>query len=438
MSLAPERSEQPERSDPSEQPGRPEQPGPPAEPVRPVGHGWITLYVLGNVGLFIPMLVPTTLLLPAQIAEIDPTGKVGSYAWVSVMGAISGIVLAPLAGALSDRTTSRFGRRRPWMAVGALIYMAVLVFLGLQTTVGGVAVGSFALSAACMIIGAGLSPVVPDQVPAGQRGIVLGWATAPQAGGLIAGGLLIGLVTGFSAQYLLLAAFPLLILLFATTLKDPPLPVRQREPFSLRTFLDGYRISPREHPDFIWAMSSRFAMGLGYGLGTLYLPYFLDDVLHYEELFPGRSTDDGLLIVIGVNSVATVSTVVFGGWLSDRLGRRRMPVFLGGLTMAVAAIPLALSPTWTMTLVAAVVLGLGYGVYLSVDTALITEVLPASADRSKDMALANLMTSLPYVLVPPIASVVLSGPGGYRSLFLCSAALSAVGAALVWKVRGVR
>ncbi|NEE31138.1 MFS transporter, partial [Streptomyces sp. SID7982] len=77
-----------------------------------------------------------------------------------------------------------------------------------------------------------------------------------------------------------------------------------------------------------------------------------------------------------------------------------------------------------------VVLGLGYGVYLAVDTALVTEVLPASTDRGKDMALANLMTSLPYVLVPPIASLVLEGPGGYSSLFLCSGAVSALGALL--------
>lgn len=241
--------------------------------------------------------------------------------------------------------------------------------------------------------------------------MVLGWAMVPQAGSMIAGGLLLGLVTGFSAQYMLMAALPLLIMLFAATMKDPPLPRRQRDPFSLRTFLDGYRINPREHPDFVWAMSSRFIMGLGYGMGTLYLPYFLDDVLHYEQLFPGQSTEDGLLIVIGVNCLATISTVVLSGWLSDMLGKRRMLVFLGGVTMAVAAVPLALSPTWTMTLVAAVILGLGYGVYLAVDTALVTEVLPASADRGKDMALANLMTSLPYVLVPPIASVVLGSPG---------------------------
>ncbi|MFI0980919.1 MFS transporter [Streptomyces sp. NPDC021093] len=409
-----------------------------AEPTRRVGPGWLALYVLANAGMFIPMQVPTTFLMPEQIAQIDPAGKIGSYAWVSMMGAISGIVIAPLAGALCDRTTGRFGRRRPWMIAGSLLCMAALVFTGVQTTVAGVALGTLVLSSAFMVIGAGLAPVVPDRVPVGQRGVVLGWATVPQAGGMVAGGLLLGLVTGFPAQYVLMAAFPLLIVVFAVTMKDPPLPREHREPFSLRTFLNGYRISPRAHPDFVWAMGSRFIMGLGYGLGTLYMPYFLDDVLHYEQLFPGESTEDGLLLVIGVNCLATISTVVLSGWLSDRLGRRRMLVFLGGVTMAVAAIPLALAPTWPMTLVSAVVLGLGYGVYLAVDTALVTEVLPASANRGKDMALANLMASLPYVLVPPIASVVLGDLGGYRSLFLCSAAMSALGAVLVWKVRSVR
>ncbi|MGW6688708.1 MFS transporter [Streptomyces sp. NPDC054961] len=409
-----------------------------AEPTRKVGPGWIALYVLANTGLFIPMQVPSTFLMPEQIAQIDPSGKIGSYAWVSMVGAISGIVIAPLAGALCDRTTGRFGRRRPWMLAGSLACMAALIYTGIQTTVVGVALGSLSLSAAFMIIGAGIAPVVPDRVPAAQRGVVLGWATVPQAGGMIAGGLLLGLVAGFSAQYALMAAFPLLIALFAVVMRDPPLPSDHREPFSLRTFLDGYRISPRAHPDFVWAMSSRFIMGLGYGLGTLYMPYFLDDVLHYEQLYPGQSTDDGLLIVVGVNCLATISTVVLSGWLSDKLGKRRMLVFIGGVTMAVAAIPLALSPTWTMTLVAAVILGLGFGVYLAVDTALVTEVLPASADRGKDMALANLMTSLPYVLVPPLASVAIGDLGGYRSLFLCSAAMSALGAALVWKVRSVR
>ncbi|MFF4476549.1 MFS transporter [Streptomyces sp. NPDC021218] len=160
----------------------PQRPEALAEPVRKVGPGWVALYLLANVGMFIPMRAPTTFLMPEQIAQIDPAGKVGSYAWVSMMGAISGIVLAPLAGALSDRTTSRFGRRRPWLIVGSLVRTAALVCIGIQTTVAGVAIGSLVLFAAFMIIGAGLFPVVPDRVPVGQRGVVLGWAGLGWAG----------------------------------------------------------------------------------------------------------------------------------------------------------------------------------------------------------------------------------------------------------------
>ncbi|WP_281066805.1 MFS transporter [Streptomyces inhibens] len=257
-------------------------------------------------------------------------------------------------GALSDRTTSRFGRRRPWLIVGSLVCMSTLVCIGIQTTVAGVALGSLALSASFMIIGAGLSPVVPDQVPVAQRGVVLGWAgLGPQVGGLIAGGVLLGLVTGFSAQYMLMAAFPLLILLFATTMKDPPLPRRHREPFSLRAFLDGYRISPR---------APRIPLGDE-------LPVHHGPGLRVGR---GRHPGPGLRRVPGRR---------------HRSGHRGTPC-LGGPRQ-------------------------GHG-------------------------LANLMTSLPYVRVPLIASVVLGSPGGYHSLFLCSAAMSALGAVLVWKVKTVR
>lgn len=124
----------PEQREPARSPERSEAL---AEPVNRVGPGWVALYVLANAGVFFPMHVPTTFLMPEQIAQIDPAGKVGSYAWVSMMGAISGIVIAPLAGALSDRTTGRLGRRRPWLLAGSLVCVATLVLTGLQTTVAG-------------------------------------------------------------------------------------------------------------------------------------------------------------------------------------------------------------------------------------------------------------------------------------------------------------
>jgi len=57
-----------------------------------------------------------------------------------------------------------------------------------------------------------------------------------------------------------------------------------------------------------------------------------------------------------------------------------------GVVMAVAAAILAIWPTWCAALTGAVILGVGFGVYLSVDFALLIEVLPSAHDRAKTSA----------------------------------------------------
>lgn len=74
--------------------------------------------------------------------------------------------------------------------------------------------------------------------------------------------------------------------------------------------------------------------------------------------------------------------------------------------MAVAALLLAVAPVWPMAMVAAVLLGAGYGVYLSVDAALITEVLPAATNRAKDLGVINIANSAPQVLGPALSAPI--------------------------------
>ncbi|MEU7899226.1 MFS transporter [Nonomuraea sp. NPDC049152] len=397
-------------------------------PTRRVGAGWISTYVVAGFGMQIALQSPSTFVMPQQIADIDPAGKVGGFAWVSIMSAVAGIVAAPLFGALSDRTGSRFGRRRPWIVGGALACAAAFIFLTVQTSVVGVAIGALLLSIAVSVLGAGYNTIVPDQVPVTQRGLVLGWAAVPQAAGLIAGGLLLALAAGPVAGYLILAAVLVLVIPFVAVAADQPLPPERRMPFSLKAFLAGYRIDPGRHPDYAWALATRFLMGFGYGIGTLYIPYFLQDVVNHP---------DDLLSVVAINGVSVVALSVFSGWLSDRIGRRRILVFVGSAIMATAAIMLALSPTWTMTIVTAVVLGVGYGIYIGVDGALITQVLPAADDQGRDLAIAGLMGSMPYVIVPAVASVIISNFGGYSGLYLVSAIISTLGAVLIWRIKSV-
>jgi MFS family permease len=409
-----------------------------AEPTARVRAPWITGFVFAGLGWQVASQVPSTFTVPQQIKDIDPGGHVADFAWVNTIGTLSILFLGPLFGMLSDRTASRFGRRRPWIALGGIAGAAALVFSGTQNSVWGVGLGYLLQTVCVAALAAGMVTIVPDRVPTGQRGVVLGWGGVPQAAALIVGGVLVSLSKGYVGQYAALAALMVFVVLFAWRVADPVMPRERREPFSFAAYLANYRIQVRQYPDFGWALATRFLMVLGYGLGTLYTPYFLDDVLGFRNTPNDKSNDSHLLIVVAVNSVSTVALVVVAGWLSDRWGRRKPLVCAGSVVMAVAAAMLAVHQSWGMMLAAGAVLGLGYGVYLSVDGALVTQTLPSGADRGRDMGFANLMTIIPFAVVPPIAAVLIKFAGGYGALFWASAGVSVAGAGCIYRIRGVR
>src|SRR6201981_4023414 len=106
-----------------------------AEPVRRVGRRWIALIALANLGLYLGYIGPISVLLPNQVQAIaGPAHKVAVLGWVTGIGAAVAMVATPVAGALSDRTTSRFGRRRPWIVCGALAGAAALCLLARPPT----------------------------------------------------------------------------------------------------------------------------------------------------------------------------------------------------------------------------------------------------------------------------------------------------------------
>lgn len=123
--------------------------------------------------------------------------------------------------------------------------------------------------------------------------------------------------------------------------------------------------------------------------------------------------------------------------VSDRTGRRKLPVTVAGLVMAVAATLLALWPSWPAAMAAAAIMGLGYGVYLSVDAAMVTQVLPEAAGRAKDLGIINIANSGPQVLAPAIAAPLVSELGGYPSLYLSVAVITVLGSLFVQRIHSV-
>ena len=170
-------------------------------------------------------------------------------------------------------------------------------------------------------------------------------------------------------------------------------------------------MSPRAYPDFAWAFGGRVAVNIGNALGTTYLLYFFTNDLRLKD------PDTALLEVTAIYLVFTLITTYGGGVLSDRSGRRRMFVAVASVLQGIAAVLLVIWPSFGTTLVAGAFLGAGYGAFLSVDQALVTQVLPDAETRAKDLGIMNIGTNVPQAIAPVVAALVIDQLGGYRVLF---------------------
>ncbi|GAB3366527.1 MFS transporter [Micromonospora halotolerans] len=409
-----------------------------AEPTVPVRRSWIALIFAANLGVWMAFFTPIQVLLPQQVERIAPGDKEAMLAVVTGLGALAAVLANPLAGALSDRTSLRLanrhlGRRHVWTATGAVVGALFLVVLARQDSIAGVAAAWVAAQVCFNAMLASLTAAIPDRVPVAQRGGVSGWVGIPQAHDLVIGAVLVtGVVTGNAAAYAAIALAVLLLSLpFALLTQDDPLPREHRSPLRPRALLASMWISPRRHPDFAWAWFTRFLVQTGNALGTLYLLYFLTDGVRVAD------PEGSLLVLILLYTLGMMLTAVVAGRISDRSGRRKVFVIVSGLIMAVAATLLAVAPTWPMAIVAALLLGAGYGVYLAVDAALITQVLPAATDRAKDLGVINIANSAPQVLGPALSAPIVVHLGGYPTLYAVTAAVTLVGSALVVKIKAV-
>ncbi|GHI07847.1 MFS transporter [Streptomyces cellostaticus] len=406
-----------------------------AEPAEPVGRGWTAALSLANGAIWVGWFGPLQILLASQAGDFAPgsgMSKETVLAWVTGAGAVVSLLANPFFGALSDRTTARRGRRTPWIvagtAGGALSLLLLAGAGGLWTMTLGWCLVQLTLNAAF----AAVTAAVPDRVPRLQRGAVGGWLGAAQILGVVGGTGLATAAGGVGAGYAACAVFAVVgVVPYVLRYEDLRLAPADRPPWSWRGFLTGFWLSPRRHPDLGWAWLTRFLINLSNSLVLLYLLYYLRDRLHYAD------PDRGVLILTAVNGLTLMTTVVFGGVWSDRVGRRKPFVVWSGVLMAVATAALAGWQTWPGAIVAAAVLGVGFGVFTSVDFALMTDVLPKALDRGKDLGVINVANALPQVTAPALAAPIVTYLGGYRVLYLVAAVVGLAGAVLVGRIRGV-
>ncbi|KGN37740.1 MFS transporter [Knoellia subterranea] len=398
-----------------------------------VSAGWMTRFGLLYLGQNVAWAGPSALLVANQVAGWYPESKETRLAVVMALGGVISMVATPLAGAVSDRTRSRFGRRAPWILLGALGAAVSLVVLGFAPDYAVLVAGWLAFQATIAFTINAAQAVPPDTVPRLQYGVVSGVMGLTYTLAIVVGTAIATAFGGRTAYLVCALVLLVLVAQFLVAFRDPPVTERRvRDSATAGSGRAALVPSPREHPDFAWVFVTRLLVTLGNTIALFYLLYFLRDRVKVAD------PDAGVLTLTVVYAVAVVITAVVGGRWSDRVDRRRIFVAGSSLGVAVAAGIMAFTLSWSVVVVAALVLGASWGVYMAVDQALINEVLPSASDRGRDIGLMNLAVVGPNALAPVIAALALNSLGGYTGLYLLSGGLSLLGAVLVFRVRSVR
>ena len=409
-----------------------------ARPGNEVGRGFVTLYTFSYLGTCLLFLAPLTVTLALKVNDlVGPADAPSHLALVAGAGSVVALVGNPVFGRLSDRTTSRWGMRRPWMVGGLAVGTAGILLVATAASTTTVLVGWCIAQLCFNAVLAVHVAVLPDQVPAAQRGRVSGVLGVCLPVASIGATFVVKLFSGHELAMFLLPCLVggVLIVVFVANLKDRRLAREARPAWTWRVAVDTFFVDPRRHPDFAWAFLSRFLLVMAYAFLTTYQVYFLLDRLDRAE------AEIPSLVFLGTlaQSSAVVVASLVGGRVSDRAGRRKVFVCAAALVYALAMLVLSLATTVALYLVAVAVSGLGFGLYFAVDLALVTEVLPDPDDAAKDLGVFNYAGAVPFALAPALAPGILSlGAGSYGVLFAVAAACAAAGAFAILPVKALR
>jgi MFS family permease len=428
----------------------PAPPGDPFEPARQpasgvgtVGPGAVALLVVATFGGAMALIVPMAFTLALRLDALAP-GRQELLGYTIGIGAVFSLLASPLTGILSDRTRSRWGRRRPFTVGGLILGLAATPIMAfapdpLTLTVGwvlctvgwGTAVGS-------------IGNYQADRLPLHQRGKVSALTVLTMQVSPVAGILLIGLV---SKDALWVFAIPSLVgavcvASFIIFVKEPD--TREAvfsQPLSVLRLVRSFGFDPRKERDFAWTWLGRFVFFFGLSLTTSFSTFFYAQRLGIEV-----SMVASVLAVISAASVLSATVGSLGsGWLSDHWARRRPFIMAATVLFALGAVTTALANDLASLVAGTLLSSLGIAVFSAVCQALVLDVLPhRETQAGRFMAITSFSQKIPGALAPFAATLLLSlatvGDGkNYTLLYLSSGILALAGGIIILlAVRSVR
>lgn len=432
---------------------------------RHLGHGRFILMSLYWVAIGYMWQSLGALILPHLVRQLVGSAHKGvALSVLEGIGTVMAVVWQPVIGSISDRSRSPWGRRRPFILAGTVGDVLFLAGIALSGNYWAVVVFYLLLQTASNTAQAPYQGLLPDVVPDSQRGTASGYYGLANLIGILTGTVGAGLLLGHFGRGAAIGSIAaLLVVTMLITITIVPDTVKATaEPFEspLKALAHTFRFDPREHADFMWLMASRLLILMGIiGLQT-YSFFYFGDVFFPNS--PRRATFAAttlLGLVIGMALLVTLPAAR----MSDRVGRRPM-IVAGGLLGAAGTLFLVFShyellpegmivtvgdflrvpPLAAQAMFAGLVIGIGFGAFLSVDWAYITDVIPL-AESGRFMGISNIATAGAGIIARFLAGFVLDAfndgppilglPGGYPAVFTMFCVWIVIGSLLVLKVK---
>ena len=385
-----------------------------------------------------------TIILPLRLLDFVPEADKNTYlGLLTFAGLILAMAVQPIAGAISDRSGFKLGRRRPYIILGVMLSALFLGGIGMATSF------TILLTTYCLLqIGSNIAQgpyqaFIPELVPEGRRGVASGVKSLLEVVGGVAllypiAILMDNYTTAEESIWLWAALAALGVTLFiamvATVLlvKEPPAVAAPRQSL-LKTLYKPFKINIRANRNFMWFLASRLLVFMAFATIQQFALNFLTDVIGVEN--PATATAQ-----FSITAVVGMLAVVYpAGHLSDRFGRRPIAIsaaFLGAIGIAI----IFFSHSYGSIMLAAGILGIALGAFTSTNWALATDLV-TKGEEARYLGLTNVATAggaaLARLIGPVIDFFNKFTPGmGYQVMLLVSFVYFIAGALLLLKIKG--
>lgn len=361
----------------------------------------INLVALGS--LTGPAVIGLPMLVARLVAEDSRTA---TLAFVITCGAVTAIVTNPLFGVVSDLTSGRFGKRRPWLIVGVLVGLGGSVLVLTAESVAMLAIAWIIAQTGYNASLAAVAGLVGDQVEERQRSSVSGVFGAAAFLGTLPPLLLAALVP--ARLDVIILAMPVVAVIVVTiccaVVSDPPLTREVRMSLPRGAARELRRIAYNRQ--FMWIWLQRFLMQLAFSLATCFTLYFV--MIRIGGPPEGAAPVVAVSTFIGGTGIVLASLVV--GFIAGKHGNYRPYLVAAACGLALAGVLRATATSEAQLWIAAAIGGISLGAFFTVDLALALRTVPRGSSGSH-LGMLNVAETLPQAIAPAVAIAVLAAAG---------------------------